>query len=351
MNRRDTKLTDAAVDALPIHGGRTELLEEIMSTAADDTEPVHAAAGRRHARYLVPLAAAAAVAALATGPLWWGGGSEPSGTGADQSAVAPAADPADGTGDFPLLEAAGWSVEDAGSDEYGVEVDFVGPDGASFQANSRDADLYDEYVADREDIVRPPAPGDPVEAVGLPGQLWSYSREDHTVIREVEGETYWEFRGGGMRESAFIDLLAQVRLVGAEEFEAALPDEFVTTAERPAALEEISDGISAELGELGLTPEGTTVDLGSGALDRYDLGARIAGAVACAWLDSYVTARQEGDDAAADDAVAAMATSREWPILQEMLEEGAYPEVLWQYADAVAAGTDPAGYRGALGCP
>jgi hypothetical protein len=32
----------------------------------------------------------------------------------------------------------------------------------------------------------------------------------------------------------------------------------------------------------------------------------------------------------------ALASSRDWAILQEMNSEGDYPEVLWQYADAVA---------------
>jgi hypothetical protein len=59
-------------------------------------------------------------------------------------------------------------------------------------------------------------------------------------------------------------------------------------------------------------------------------------------------------------AVTAMASSHGWPILLEMDEEGDYPKVLWQIADAMAANrmvlagkplTVEAGYGSALGCP
>jgi hypothetical protein len=33
-----------------------------------------------------------------------------------------------------------------------------------------------------------------------------------------------------------------------------------------------------------------------------------------------------------------------------MDERGDYPEVLWEYADQVAAGQVPDGYQGGLGC-
>ena len=64
--------------------------------------------------------------------------------------------------------------------------------------------------------------------------------------------------------------------------------------------------------------------------DRYQLGARVAGAVACGWIERWLA----GDPKAA----AALATSRDWPVLQQMNAEGDYPEVVSQFADAVASG-------------
>ena len=83
--------------------------------------------------------------------------------------------------------------------------------------------------------------------------------------------------------------------------------------------------------------------------DRYQLGAKVAGAVACAWIER-----------GGEEARRALASAKTWPILHEMNAEGDYPEVLWQYADAFQKGGDvPAGkpgvtvknsYRDALGC-
>jgi hypothetical protein len=72
-----------------------------------------------------------------------------------------------------------------------------------------------------------------------------------------------------------------------------------------------------------------------------------------------VTARRTGDKAKVREAVGAMSTSHRWSILDEMKEEGDYPEVLWGIADAmatnapIAAGkpvTVEESYGSALGC-
>jgi hypothetical protein len=93
--------------------------------------------------------------------------------------------------------------------------------------------------------------------------------------------------------------------------------------------------------------------------DRYQLGAKVSGAVACAWLKQWVDARRAGDTGAERAAERALATSHRWPILKEMSAGGAYPEVLWGLADAVNGnGTVMGGkrlsveeaYRPALGC-
>jgi len=78
----------------------------------------------------------------------------------------------------------------------------------------------------------------------------------------------------------------------------------------------------------------------------------VAGGVACAWIDRWATARDTGDTATADEAVAAVRSSREWPILQEMNAEGDYPEFLWETGDEMA-GDEPVEEDAAesLGCP
>ena len=93
--------------------------------------------------------------------------------------------------------------------------------------------------------------------------------------------------------------------------------------------------------------------------DRYHVGADATGAVACAWIDSWVSARSAGDTATAQAAVDAMATSHEWDILVEMEAGGGWSSVLWEYADALATDAPVSGgrpltiaesYDEALGC-
>ena len=86
----------------------------------------------------------------------------------------------------------------------------------------------------------------------------------------------------------------------------------------------------------------------------------MAGAVACAWIGRWLEATDAGNRVAASAAVAAMATSHRWAVLKEMNREGAYPEVLWELADAMPADAPVSGgrpltiresYGAALGCP
>jgi hypothetical protein len=79
-------------------------------------------------------------------------------------------------------------------------------------------------------------------------------------------------------------------------------------------------------------------ELTMGDLDRdwYQVGVQVAGTVACGWFDRWFTATDAGDTDAAAIAASALAGSREWPVLQQMAEEGDYPEGLWEYADALA---------------
>ncbi len=117
-------------------------------------------------------------------------------------------------------------------------------------------------------------------------------------------------------------------------------------APRRTTIDEMLEGIPL--------PPGFHAPAATGATrDRYQLGARVAGAVACGWIARWI----DGDK---EEAAKALATSRRWPILLEMNAEGDYPEMVWPYADALNGKSDiPAGklgltvdetYKDALGC-
>lgn len=72
-------------------------------------------------------------------------------------------------------------------------------------------------------------------------------------------------------------------------------------------------------------------------LDDYQLRAKVTGAVVCAWLDRWVSARRHGDRSGVCRAVGALTTTHSWRMLHKMQASGDYPTVVWHYADAVAA--------------
>jgi hypothetical protein len=343
------KLTDDAISRLPLEAGRAELLEEIMSTVAPDrqnTEPTPHPASRR-TRWLVPLAVAAAVATVASSPLWWGGGGP--GNDGNPKVSYHAASDSPGTGYRAVLTAPGWTVDHTEADsQYGGEVGYTKGE-QRLDITWYPEKTYQDYLTDREYISYPDrSPGDPVEVLGVAGHLWAYADNDHTVMREPDQGHWMEFRGAGMDRASFEELLTHLRLVSLPEFESALPSSFVTSDDRPAAVKKILDGIE---GVTGVTvPAGTTLDTRSDDQDPYQLGADIAGQYACAWIADFADAKAAGDQARADEAVRVMGTSRQWPILVEMEKTGEYSDVVWEYADGMAAGKVPEGYDEGLGC-
>ena len=312
----------------------------------------------------MPIAAAAAVAALASASAVVGWGRPRPGSGSPQvagsssvpDATNPSADPAppDASAYRAVLDLPGWTVnhvEDSARYDSG-EISYSQGD-QELTLRWSPAESYADYVDDREHILDPPAPGEPIEVLGLPAQLWAYSSIDHTVIREVQDGHWLEIRGGGMGKQAFVALLGQTGLATLEDFEALLPEEFVTTAERPAAVRAILDGIASTLGpDHGLTPSGTPEpELTTQESDPYDLGADVSGAVACTWLDAYTAGplgrRRHCRHRRRRGAGHRRTTGRSWSTWRA---RATIPAVLWEFADDAAAGRPVPGYRSGLGC-
>ncbi|HYF71564.1 MAG TPA: hypothetical protein VD864_02020 [Nocardioides sp.] len=337
-------LSDETVAGLPLSLGRAELLEEIMSTPVLDDGTTPAGADRpRRGRWLAPVAAAAAIAVVAAGTAWWSGGS-----GGDGRTEQAATSPAPERSFRAILDAPGWTVEGVYTDSRGGELSYVNG-GRSFEISWYPAETYADYVEDRRHITDPPADGEPVEVLGRGAQMWAYSDANHTAIREPEAGHWLEARGDGMDEAAYVALLGQLRLVDEQEFEAAMPASYVDGSERDAAVEEILDGIREHVDPL-VPPGSRRTGFGSDQNDPYHLGADVAGAVACEWLADFAAAHRAGDQTRMDRAAAVLATTRDWPVLQGMEERGDYAEVIYDYADLVAAGEVPEGYAQGLGC-
>ncbi|WP_243059640.1 hypothetical protein [Nocardioides sp. SR21] len=342
----NAKLTDDAVAGLPLSLGRAELLEEIMSTPVLDDRPIRSREPRRRTRWLVPAAAAVVVAALALGTARWAG-DDPA-PAADRSAPVMSM-PAVANG-YVVLDAPGWTMVARHADEGRGEMSYENGDQYLELMWGLPED-YDGYVEDRRHIVRPAADGAPIQILGLGAQMWAYSPDDHTAIREVDAGQWIEFRGEGMDEAGYLALLGQLRAVDEAEFDAMLPEEFVTGAERNDTVDTILDEIDAA-SDGPLLPEGVDrASITSDQVDDYQLGSEISGQVACAWLGEYAAAEEAGDQGRMDAAAAALNSSHDWPVLHRMDDRGYFPEVLWMYAQQVAdAGTLPEDYQNGLGC-
>ncbi|HEY7875221.1 MAG TPA: hypothetical protein VIG64_08870 [Actinomycetota bacterium] len=249
-----------------------------------------------------------------------------------------------------LVTADGWRMTYA--DQFGTNGDVMFSNGAhGLELTWRAADTHDTYLKDRE---REAGDAWDVTIAGQPARLIRYEGTTDFTALWLDGDKSLELRGVYADVDAYKAVAATLEFVDEDEWLAALPDDVVDPAERPAVVESMLTDV----------PVHRKVDVeklktGSEIKDRYQLGAEVSGAVACAWIDQWLDANESGDDRAAREAVDAMATSRHWAVLEEMKPQGGWTEVLWDYADSMAGdGTVTGGskilladdYGSGLGC-
>jgi hypothetical protein len=252
-----------------------------------------------------------------------------------------------------LIVEPGWKVTRA--DEFGV-----GYGEMTFANGDRKLDLQWDRGIDLGSKLGEPGSGlQPLGTMTVQGasaKLWRYVGSNDFVATWLHGGYGLEARGLASDAAAFRLLVGTLQEVGVNKWLSAMPQSVVKPDGRSKIALAMLDGVPLpphfDVGSL-LQAEGGTV------LDRYQLGAKVTGAVGCAWLERWVAARRAGDTAAVRQAVGALATSHHWRVLQQMQAEGAWPRVFWEYADAAAADAPVMGgkplpveesYRDALGC-
>ena len=335
-------LTDEAVAVLPIHKGRAELLEEIVGTPVSADAPERERDDRAPSRrpWLAPAAAAAVVAALVTGSAWWAGSIH---TSPDLRPPA-AASPQPGAY-RAVLEADGWTLDSAYEDSHGKTGEVGYRDGgATLKIDWYPASGYDERYDNRRGITDPPSDGRPVDVLGLPSRMWAYSADDHTVLRPVENRHFLEIRGSGMDAQDFTNLLARIRLVDTDGFDASLPRNFVSKADRSSRVAAVLDGIGKYAHPL-LPATVSRDSVTSEQSDPVQVGSDVANQVTCAWLAQYAEASRTGDQAGAQEAVDVMKTSRRWPVLRKLKTKSDVPEWVWAVTDEMSSGHVPQGWK------
>jgi hypothetical protein len=252
-----------------------------------------------------------------------------------------------------LVDEPGWEVTRA--DELSVDYGemTLANGGQRLDLKWLPGDQYEnaveKRVAEMDDLGTAPA-------AGIEARVFRYPGTNDYVAVWLQGDYTVEARGLAADADAFRATLASLHAVDVDTWLSAMPESVIVPARQAEVIDEMLTGIPLPP---GFDPR--AIRATDAVRDRYQLGAQVSGAVACAWIERWVAARDAGDEARAREAVDAMATSRTWPVLLEMEDDGDYPEVLWEYAAAMATDGDvPAGgpgikvgetYRTALGCP
>ena len=298
---------------------------------------------RRLLRIAAPAVAAAAAATVLALALT-DGGAEPAWAAALVRVAEAAPRLLVDDGDWEITRADQFSV-DYGEMTFaksGRELDL------KWTSNTELADYVEKRASELADLGTAPAAAGEARLLRYPGT-------DEYVAVWAHGDYVVEARGRATDVESFKALLASLHEVDVDTWLSAMPASVVHPAQQTGAVDEMLAGIPLPPGF-----DAASIPTSDAVRDRYQLGAQVAGTVACAWIDRWVTARRDGDEAAVREAVDAMATSTSWPILREMNAEGDYPEVLWGLAAAMeTGGSVPAGrpmtveetYAESLGCP
>jgi hypothetical protein len=173
--------------------------------------------------------------------------------------------------------------------------------------------------------------------LGTTAQVYQYrggkpGHRDITALFRYDGRVL-EFRAGAVDVDAFKAMLARLKRVDADAWLSAMPASVVKIPDRDSTIRQMLRGVTVPP---GFDP--TDIKGGDLTKDRYQLGAAVSGTVACQWFKRWGDARLADDPAKEHQATAAMATAKHWPVLEEMAMQGAYPEVLNEYAAKMPTG-------------
>ena len=141
--------------------------------------------------------------------------------------------------------------------------------------------------------------------------------------------------------AAFEERLGRLTKVDQETWLEAMPAKVVKASDHDEAVREVLKGVpTPKTFRLSRVPdEGLNTD-------RYQVGAQATGTVACLWFRQWGEGVRSGDEAAVEEAVKAMGTAKQWPILREMTKEGDWSYVIWEDAKWMPKGYfEYAGHR------
>jgi len=278
------------------------------------------------------LACAAAIAAL----VLIGGGSVGGGGG---PAFAAAAIEVAEANPRLLVTRPGWNVTDAGEFEAGAgEVSFG--DGAHrFDVHWYPARFYRGYLRDRAFVSKPQVS----TLFGRRATTVRYDEGEYATMLAPQGSVFVEVRGRLDDRAEYEAILRSLRPVDVDTWLAAMPPSVVRPNVREVVVERMLRGVPL--------PPGFDRDaLASeqSVLNHYQLTVKVAGAVSCGWVESWLAATKLGDRLRAREAVDAMATWKSWPMMRTPAVERGWASNVRNASHELASGHLRRGPAGAV---
>ena len=211
-----------------------------------------------------------------------------------------------------LVGAPGWRVVDAG--EFGAnEGQMTFSDGPHQLAlNWYPASSYGHYLRDRAQVSRPQRS----QLLGRTATTVDYARNEFATMLAPVGQVFVEVRGRLGSRDDYESVIASLRPVDVDTWLAALPASVVGPDAR-------AQTVARMLRRVPLPPgfDPGVLEGESAVLNHYALAVKVADAVSCAWVESWIAARRAGDSVATRAAVEAMAGSQSWPLVLQMERE------------------------------
>jgi hypothetical protein len=238
-----------------------------------------------------------------------------------------------------LVTAPGWSVVDAGEFEAGEGEVRFGEGSHELSINWYPAGMYRSYLRDRSFVSAP----ETSSLLGLTATTVEYTAGEYATMLAPDGPVFVEIRGQAGDRADYDAVLGSLRAVDVDTWLAAMPASVVKPEDRSQMVERMLTGV----------PVPPDFDLAalqnqSEVLNHYQLATEVSGTVACGWVESWLTATAAGDAAGARKAVAAMASSRSWPLLIGIGGEGSWASNVWHVAAELERGHLNRGAAGSL---
>jgi hypothetical protein len=246
-----------------------------------------------------------------------------------------------------LVTAPGWSIAHARSFEVDRgeliykddEHPLYAPGGRQLNLTWYPARFYGDRLREDARVRTRAGRVKPVTStlLGQRATTFAYAGQHPTfaTILSPQGNVFVEVNGSLGSKQKYEAVLHSLRPVGVDAWLGAMPPEVLHPAARSAAIAQMLRDIPVPPGfdtsvlhfrGMPVSPgsNGSSLQSESALTDRFMLGKAVAGAVACDWLRSWLSATRAGDDATAQEAVDAMGAAPHWPVLLQMVREKGY---------------------------